>query len=111
MAFLIVAGVTVKVNELPKQVRENVDDAPAFNNTQRASVVGTRKYNYSVTTAPMTRATADTLIAAIPAATSLACSGDGIVTGNYLARFDGETPVMVTPSNHRFTVSFTLKQV
>lgn len=109
MAFLIVAGITISVAELPKLVRENVDDAPAFDNTQRASVVGTRKYNYSVTTTLMTRATADTLIAAIPAATSLACSGDGIVAGNYLARFGGETPVnAATP---RFAVSFTLQQI
>lgn len=110
MAFLIVAGITVSVASKSKDIVDNLDDARAFDNTARASYSPTRKNNYQVTTTLMTRASADTLIAAMPAATAVTCSGDMLATGSYFARVTGESAVMV-PGVENVAVSFTLLAV
>lgn len=112
MPFLVVAGITVKVASWNKVVVENVDDARAFNNTARASVAGTRKYDYPVTTTPsLTKAEADTLVAAMPQGATITCSGDMLgASGSYKAKVTGYDPIIM-PSGPRVALSFTLMQV
>lgn len=78
MATLIVNGVTVTVSvgTPPSRVTREVGDyTPAFDGSDRGVIV-TRKRTWTVTTTPMTQATANTLETALLAAPPIACSGD-----------------------------------
>lgn len=110
MAFLIVGGVTVKV-----AVGQAAEDRPqigevviAFDGSPRSSVQG-RRYEWEITTAPITEAEADTLLAALEGSHPVTCSGDLI--GGTLGCIPTEiknNPVKISGATRYRAVSFRL---
>ena len=77
MPYLVIASQTIEVaHDTPVRTRVEVGErARAFDGTPRTSVRA-RKDEWSITTAWMTRANADTLLTALEGTPPLAASGD-----------------------------------
>lgn len=112
MSMLVVGAVTVPVSPqtLPKkEFVEYGDFSQAIDGSDGGVLVG-RKVKWTVSTAPMTQATADTLVAAIQATPPVSCSGT--LTGSLSARGTVTSYDTVTvKGGFRVIVTFTLLQV
>lgn len=112
MAFLVVSGITVNVTNASKQEQEIGDKARAFDGTYR-STIRTRKRTWTIQTAPIARATADTLETALKSTTlPLVCSGDLLgATVNCFPDLSNWEATKQSSTAHLVGVSFSLMEV
>jgi len=114
MATLTVGGVTVPVSTQTPPTRETVeygDFTEAFDGTDRGTIVA-RKRVWTVTTALMTQAAADTLEAAILGTPPVTANGDlyGNVATGVHGTITGYRTVQVR-TGFQISITFTLRTV
>lgn len=97
MPYLVVGSVTVNVapGASSRAVEEIGDRARAFDGTLRSTVRG-RKKVWSITTAPMTKANADTLETALNGTLPVAVSGDTTGSVNTHPEVTGREDVAIS---------------